>query len=263
MKIKLLGMLALVILGSLVGCSASTIEDRHNLEENYRFDEFSHWKHCDGLECLLEEPYPKYLEGSHNFVADGEPLLRHVIGSRDYTIQYYKCSVCDYRKSDAPVYLDTPIYGSFDNPAAVEDMPHDYMKNNITFNSLSKTDFPEFEDRTLYAYYDLEEPGYLFIKEALAHKQSEMHTSTLEVRGDFSVYNSSGELIELPRCYSFVTGETNNAFDRTLYGFYLYAIEVPAGRYIISVTHEQWSGVYCYTLEVSDTPFVDEQGVPY
>lgn len=65
MKIKLFGVLALVLLGTLVGCNNS-VEDRHNLEENYRYDEYTHWKYCDDADCLMKDPYPKYLEGEHD-----------------------------------------------------------------------------------------------------------------------------------------------------------------------------------------------------
>ena len=253
MKIKLFGVLALVLLGTLVGCNNS-VEDRHNLEENYRYDEYTHWKYCDDADCLMKDPYPKYLEDEHDMQPFGEPTVVHMIGQEDYQRQEYKCSVCDYKTMERTP-LSSGIYGSLDNPASVTDMPDSYMSYDDKIDQ-KMTDFPSSET-TLYCYVDVAEGEKLFVKVGRAIENAS--GSDLPSRGSWSIYDSNKNQVEKPSSYSYF----EDKYQYVNYGFWLYAVEVPAGRYYIGVTHDAWSGTACYTLALSNTPFVDSEGIPY
>ena len=254
MKIKLFGVLALVLLGTLVGCNNS-VEDRHNLEENYRYDEYTHWKYCDDADCLMKDPYPKYLEGEHD-LEKIETKVRHIFGDYDRAYDVYKCKVCDYKDETFTGELtENGIYGTLDNPATVEEMPDSYMSYDDKIDQ-KMTDFPSSET-TLYCYVDVAEGEKLFVKVGRAIENA--RGDDLPSRGSWKLYDSNKNQVEKPSSYSYF----EDKYQYVNYGFWLYAVEIPAGRYYIGVTHDAWSGTACYTLALSNTPFVDSEGIPY
>ena len=134
-------------------------------------------------------------------------------------------------------------------------MPNDFMSPDSMVD-LKMVNFSPFEV-TYYSYFDLEEDGYLFIKKCVAVKSAS--GSSLPQRGSFSLYDSNKNEINIPSYYSYF----EEKYQYVTYVITLYAIEVPAGRYYISVVHEAWDGIACYQLAVSDQAFVDKDGVPY
>ena len=159
MKRKLL-LPVLTLLIALCGCG----EKKHNLDENFRYDETSHWKWCYDEECFKANK--KFEEGEHNLVLNGEPEVIKIIGRKDRIKTLYKCDVCEYQKTDYTEDADGLIYGTFEYPATPSDMPDSYVSPNDKIK-LEIISFPS-TSQSYVCYVDVENDGYIYDEKKVA-----------------------------------------------------------------------------------------------
>ena len=216
---------------------------KHNLDENFRYDESNHWKWCYDEECFKANK--KFEEGEHTFVLNGEPEVIKMIGSKDHIKTLYKCDVCEYQKTDFTEDADGLIYGTFEYPATPSNMPDSYVSPNDKIK-LEIISFPS-TSQSYVCYVDVENDGYIYVKVAIAQDAI--------TGGSWHIYNSDKELINV--------GAPYETYEKSFYQYKirLYEIPVTKGRCYFKVTHDAatFQGAKsCYTIAISSNKFVKD-----